>query len=254
MSMQRALGSAMSAAIGLLVIALPSVGRTQAVKPKPAPPAAAQAEAKLPDWGGLWEGVFSRGAARPENPTPTPPYAARQQAYREAQQRGDIQDTPAANCVPPGMPGVMTQPYPLEILFTPGKVTILIEAYSQWRQIFTDGRTHPDDPDLTFNGHSIGQWEGDTLVADTVGFTTDTTIAPGTYHSAKMHIVERMHLTAPDTLTIETTVEDPEALAKPWTTTRNYGRHRDWTLAEYVCQQNNRNFLTEDGKAGVRLK
>ena len=54
----------------------------------------------------------------------------------------------------------MTQPYPLEILFTPGKVTILIEAYAQWRQIFTDGREHPEDPDLTFNGHSIGHWKG----------------------------------------------------------------------------------------------
>ena len=89
-------------------------------------------------------------------------------------QRGEIEDGPAANCVPNGMPAIMTQPYPLEILFTPGKVTILIEAYAQWRQIFTDGRQHPEDPDLTFNGHSTGHWEGDTLVVDTVGFTTDT--------------------------------------------------------------------------------
>ena len=74
------------------------------------------------------------------------------------------------------MPGIMTQPYPMEFLFTPGKVTIMIEAYSQWRQIFTDGRKHPEDPDLTFNGHSIGHWEGDTLVVDTVGFTTDTAL------------------------------------------------------------------------------
>jgi hypothetical protein len=73
-------------------------------------------------------------------------------------------------------------------------------------------------------------------------------------HSAQMRIVERMRLSAPDTLEIVTTVTDSEALAKPWTSTRRYGRHRDWTLAEYVCQQNNRNFTTGDGKAGINLE
>jgi hypothetical protein len=212
--------------------------------------------AKLPDWGGIWEVTFGggpRGAG--EQPSLTPEYAKRLADYRAAQQRGDIQDTPAANCVPNGMPSIMTQPYPLEILFTPGKVTIVIEAYSQWRQIFTDGRKHPDDPDLTFNGHSIGHWEGDTLVVDTVGFTTDTVLGfSGARHSEKMRIVERMRLSGPDTLEIETTITDSEALTKPWTSKSVYGRHRDWTLAEYVCQQNNRNFVTEDGKAGINLK
>ena len=212
--------------------------------------------AKLPDWGGIWEVTFGGGPRTPgEPPSLTPPYTARMKEYQEKQRSGEIQDTPAANCVPNGMPGIMTQPYPLEVLFTPGKVTIVIEAYSQWRQIFTDGRGHPEDPDLTFNGHSIGHWEGDTLVVDTVGFTTDTGLGNfATRHSEKMHIVERMHLTAPDVLTVETTLTDPEALTKPWTSSRVYGRHRDWTLAEYVCQQNNRNFVTEDGKAGVNLK
>ena len=213
--------------------------------------------AKLPDWGGIWEVTFGgRRGAPPEAPSLTPPYAAKLKAYQDAQRRGEIQDTPAANCVPPGMPNMMTQPYPIEFLFTPGKVTIIAEAYSQWRQIFTDGREHPEDPDLTFNGHSIGHWEGDTLVVDTIGFTTDTRIGTsfGMEHSDKMHIVERMHLSAPDTLTIETTITDPEALTAPWTRTSTYGRHRDWTLAEYVCQQNNRNGTTDEGKATIDLE
>ena len=152
--------------------------------------------AKLPDFGGLWEVTFGggpRGGAEP--PSFTPEYAAKLQAFQAASQRGEIEDGPAANCVPNGMPSIMTQPYPIEILFTPGKVTILIEAYAQWRQIFTDGREHPEDPDLTFNGHSIGHWEGDTLVVDTVGFTTDTSLGKqGMRHSDKMHIVERFRL------------------------------------------------------------
>jgi hypothetical protein len=212
--------------------------------------------AKLPDFGGLWEITFGGGPGGPgEPPALTAPYAARLAEYQQATARGDIEDGPAANCVPNGMPSIMTQPYPLEILFTPGKVTILIEAYSQWRQIFTDGREHPSDPDLTFNGHSIGYWEGDMLVVDTVGFTTDTSLGlQGMRHSDKMRIVERFRLASPDRFEIVTTITDPEALAKPWTSTRGYGRHRDWTLAEYVCQQNNRNFTTEDGKSGINLE
>ena len=211
--------------------------------------------AKLPDFGGLWEITFGggpRGAG--EAPSLTPAFAARLQEYQAATQRGEIEDGPAANCVPNGMPSIMTQPYPIEILFTPGKVTILIEAYAQWRQIFTDGRKHPEDPDLTFNGHSIGHWEADTLVVDTVGFTTDTFMGGGGMrHSDKMHIVERFKLAGADRLEVQTTVDDAEALTKPFMRTAAYGRHRDWTLAEYVCQQNNRNFTTEDGKSGIDL-
>jgi hypothetical protein len=211
--------------------------------------------AKLPDFGGLWEITFGGGPrGGGESPALTPEYAAKLEQYQDAVARGEIEDGPAANCVPNGMPAIMTQPYPIEILFTPGKVTILIEAYSQWRQIFMDGRAHPEDPDLTFNGHSIGHWEGDTLVVDTVGFTTDTSLGlQGMRHSDKMRIVERFKLASPDRLEIETTITDTQALTKPLTRTAAYGRHRDWTLAEYVCQQNNRNFTTDDGKAGIDL-
>jgi hypothetical protein len=211
--------------------------------------------AKLPDFGGLWEVTFGGGPRGGGEPIAlTPAYAAKLAEYNQATARGEIEDGPAANCVPNGMPSIMTQPYPIEILFTPGKVTVLIEAYAQWRQIFTDGRAHPEDPDLTFNGHSIGHWEGDTLVVDTVGFTTDTSLGGGGMrHSEKMHIVERLRLAAPDRLEVQTTIDDPEALTKPFTRTAAYGRHRDWTLAEYVCQQNNRNFVTDDGKAGIDL-
>jgi hypothetical protein len=211
--------------------------------------------AKLPDFGGLWEvgGGGPRGGGA-EPPSFTPEYAAKLAEFQAATARGEIEDGPSANCVPNGMPSIMTQPYPIEFLFTPGKVTILIEAYAQWRQIFTDGREHPEDPDLTFNGHSIGHWEGGTLVVDTVGFTTDTAIGnQGQRHSERMRIVERFRLAEPDRLEVQTTIHDEEALTKPWTRTASYGRHRDWTLAEYVCQQNNRNFTTDDGKSGIDL-
>jgi hypothetical protein len=212
---------------------------------------------KLPDFTtGIWEIPLGPGAFRPQaQPTLTPAYADKLKAFNEAKAKGNEQDNPSANCVPPGMPEIMGQPYPIQIFFGPGQVTIQAEAYQQIRHIYTDGRAHPADPDQTYNGNSIGSWEGDTLVVDSVGFTPDTPLGTnyGLHHSDKMHIVERMRLTDPDTLQVTTTITDPDALTQPWTTTRTFKRHRDWTISEYVCEQNNRNFVDENGHAGITL-
>ena len=182
--------------------------------------------AKLPDLSGVWEITFGGVVGGPpQQVSLTPKYAAILKAFQQA----PAQDSPMANCVPPGLPGIMFQPYPIEILFTPGMVTMVAEAFMQVRHIYTDGRKHPDDPDLTFNGHSIGQWEGNTLVVDTVGFTPDTPLGMnmGTRHSSKMHTVERFHLKDPNKLELVMTIDDPEALAQPWTRTAVLARHRD---------------------------
>lgn len=207
--------------------------------------------AELPRFTGVWEVTRAAGGGRVQQDpiSLTPTYLALQKAYQSSRP----EDNPQANCVPPGMPGMMTQPYPIEILFTPGKVTILTEAYMQIRHIYTDGRKLPEDPDLTYNGSSIGRWEGDTLVVESVGFTKDTALGPGVRHSEKMRITERMKLKGENTLEIVTMVQDPEALTKPFTRTAAFARHADWTMAEYICQQNNRNSVDERGKAGINL-
>ena len=253
---------------------------------KTKPPTAADwsAMAKLPDFTGVWEAVTvgrgggaatapargggapagggaqagaapraggaGRAGGAPRGPQLTAAYAARKQAL-EARR---AEDNETANCLPPGMPGIMGQPYPYEFLLTPGKVTIVGEAYMQVRHIYTDGRPMPADPDPTFHGTSIGRWEGDTLVVETTAFSDSTMMDRNTPHSDKMRIVERFRLTGPDLMTIETTVTDPEALAAPWTTTRTLARHRDWTTREYICEENNRNYVDAQGKAGIDLK
>ncbi len=176
----------------------------------------------------------------------TPEYEAKRAAYKAPE------ENETANCLPPGMPGIMTQPYPMEFLVTPGKVTIIIEAYTQVRHIYTDGRKLPEDPDPHYFGTSVGHWEGDTLVAETVGFGPNTNIVPGVGHSDKMKIVERFHLADPDNMTIETTITDPVVLLAPITSTSNLRRHRDWTITEYICEENNRN-SANDGKAGINV-
>jgi hypothetical protein len=214
--------------------------------------------AQLPDWGGVWEidwRSFNGSSATGEKPPRlTPEYAARYARFQAAQKRGEAQQTQTANCVPPGMPGIMAQPYPIEFLFTPGKVTIAIEAYSQMRRIFTDGRPHPPDPDPTFQGHSIGRWEGDTLVVNTVAILPVTHIAPGIEHSDDLRIEERIRRVSEDTLQIRTTLHDPKALLEPLILVRNYKRQRDWDLKEYVCAQNNRDSADAQGRAGLDLE
>jgi len=234
---------------------------------RPAPAAADWAAlAKLPDFNGVWEvrmgppsgtvnpsGIINPAVGvpplRPTQLALTPEYEAKRKlllAHAE-------QDNQSANCLPPGMPGIMAQPYPMEFLLTPGQVTIVIEAYSQVRHIYTDGRPLPDDPDPNFFGTSVGHWEGDTLVVESIGFSTQTEIEPHVPHSEKMRILERFRLTDPNTMSIETMVTDPEALAAPYVTNRALKRHRSWTIAEYICEQNNRNFVDASGKAGVNL-
>jgi hypothetical protein len=152
------------------------------------------------------------------------------------------------------MPQIMTQPYPVEFLFTPGKVTVAIEAYSQMRRIFTDGRTHPDDPDPTFQGDSIGHWEGDTLVVDTIALIPESYIAPGVNHSDAMRIEERIRRVSADTMQIKTTIRDIKALSEPWVVTRDYKLHKDWDIKEYICTQNNRDSADAEGRADINLK
>jgi hypothetical protein len=190
-----------------------------------------------------------RGGGRGGGMQLTPAAEERRRAYQAA----PPQDNETANCLPPGMPGIMTQPYPMEFLLTPGKVTIVIEAYTQVRHIYTDGRPLPADPNPEFHGTSIGRWEGDTLVAETIGFSPLTRIAAGVPHSGKMKIVERFRLSDPDTMTIETTITDADVLAAPYTTTSTLRRHREWTLTEYICEENNRNAVDASGKARIDL-
>jgi hypothetical protein len=227
-------------------------------------PADWSALSKLPDFSGVWErgggGGGGRGNAPARGAAPgagargrggpsfTPKYEAMRAAAASAPQP---EDNATANCVPPGMPGIMGQPYPMEFLLTPGKVTIVIEAYTQVRHIYTDGRSLPEEPEPKFFGTSIGRWEGDTLVAETVGFNDFVQHARGVPHGDKMRIVERFRLTDPDTMSIETTISDPDALTMPYTTTASLRRHRDWTISEYVCEENNRNSVDQSGKAGI---
>src|SRR4029079_2538804 len=98
-----------------------------------------------------------------------------------------------------------------------------------------------------------GRWEGGTLVVEVLGFAPLPQLERGVPHSDKMKIVERFRLTDPDTMNYETTITDPMVLTAPYTTTSTLRRHRNWTISEYICEENNRNYVDQAGKAGIQL-
>jgi len=234
-------------------------GAPQAQQAPPAdftPPRAAayQDVLQLPDWTGIWYPDWTllfggRSAARPAL---TPEAQAKFDAYTESIRENGPNQEQQAQCLPPGIPGIIQQPYPIEILFSPGQVTMLHEAYSQVRRFYTDGRPLPEEPDLFFNGNSIAHWEGDTLVVETVGLHPSTTIVPGVNHSEQTRVVERIYLQAPGQLIDEITITDPEVLTAPFVTKVAFRLDNSFPMREYVCSENNR-LVSGDHGANIDL-
>jgi hypothetical protein len=161
---------------------------------------------------------------------------------------------PVANCFPPGVPRIyLERGEPVEIIQIPGRVIMLFEYDHFVRDIYTDGRQHPKDLAPTWMGDSIGRWEGDTLVVDTVGFNDKTWLDhEGHPHSEALHVVERVRRVNHDTLAIDISIDDPKAYTKTWGGHAIFDLKPDWTLGEMVCEDN-ANFLdlqkkTETGK------
>jgi hypothetical protein len=153
----------------------------------------------------------------------------------------------STDCRPHGMPRVMESPYPIRIVQTPGQVTLLHEVAHNIRRIYLD-KQHPKKLKLSYLGHSVGHWEGDTLVVDTIGLNDKTFIDDeGSSHSAQEHVVERIRkISNGRELEDKITVSDPVTLTQPYSFRRVYKWRPDVKPAEYICEENNRN-APEDG-------
>jgi hypothetical protein len=206
-----------------------------------------------PDWNGMW--IASNDPARPaaslssgslgpgDAPSLTPKYKAIADKAQALFKAGSLKMDKTVHCEPPGMPLMMSFANGGEVLMTPGRVTIISEWAGDVRRIFVDGRPHPDDLDPSFEGHSIGHWEGNDLIIDTVAISTKASLnATGAQQSDKMHIVERMHEYAPGKMEILFHIEDSEAFAQPWNFRITWKRNPNSLdyVHEYSCD-NNRN-------------
>ncbi len=219
-----------------------------AAKPKPAapkgPPEDPWTKKTLwgdPDLSGVWQqrlGVVGLDLADFVEIPYTP--ASKKQYEFNQTGKGQAAD-PEAACLPAGVPRTTGLPYPMRFMQTKDIIAILIEGnVHSYRMIFMN-KEHPKDPNPTWMGHSVGKWDGDTLVIDTVGFNDKSWLDPGGHiHSDKLHTVERFTRLTENQLRYEFTIDDPEAYTKPWGWSYVLVGHHDWEIIEYVCNENNK--------------
>jgi hypothetical protein len=219
-------------AIGDDPILLLNAFRDRAAVPRGAAPRTPQGK---PDLSGIWINVYNPDTP----PPPLKPWAAEVLRQRTA---NNSKDYPGAYCMPANAAPI-TRAFPYKFVQTPSLMVVLHESDTPGvRQIFLDGRGHPKDMNPTWEGHSIGHWEGDTLVVDTAGYNDRSWLSlSGIPHTEKLHTVERIHRRDYGHIEIEITMEDSESFTGPWR------RAFTATLAppgeeimEFVCSENNR--------------
>ncbi len=222
------------------------------VKGKPAPgPRLPDGKPDLGNGKGSWnprilENIAGVGPGAPERravekvvDVPFQPWA--RQIYD--QRIADLQkDDPEARCLPPGIPRLYQTPFPFQIFQLTDRVLFVFEGGAHfWRAVYTDGRPHPKDPNPTWLGDSIGHWEGDTLVVDTIGFNDRSWLdQDGHPHTEALHTVERFERTDEAMLHYQVTIEDPKRLHQTLDDELHHsvGR-RSGEPMEYVCNEDN---------------
>ncbi len=233
----------------------------QAAKARPVFPANAEKVSyaeldKLPDWRGIWQPNL--GQVGGDQPMLIDKYKQRYEEERAKVAANPEYEIPekSSNCEPPGMPTMMTMPYSLEFVFTPGKIVVNQEALMMVRRIFTDGRPLPpeDEIDPNYFGYSVGHWEGDTLVVNTVGIRAGQRLGEiGITNSDKLKINERIYLDKDNKnlLHLDFTFTDPDVLSRPWQRKHTFRRDRTWEVLEYLCDENNRHPVDANGQTQV---
>jgi hypothetical protein len=190
-----------------------------------------------PDLSGVYDISFGGGGRGGRGPAPEGPAlkpgAEKFKVVRPAEDTGQYSD-----CMPLAGPQAFAVPYQFQLVQSAHSLAILNGYPGTFRIIPTGGGPHPADPDPTWMGDSIGHWEGDTLVVDSVGFNDKTEIS-GYKHTEALHIIERFRRPDYNTLQYEATLEDPNVFVEPWTVTRAFALRPDLAkVDEFVCEHN----------------
>jgi hypothetical protein len=227
---------------------VPGTPRLADGKPNLAAPTPRGADGK-PDLSGVWEVVGDTvmptdGRIRSKyvyniasdlpGGAPFQPWA---RALHGERQKALGVGAPTEQCLPHGIPDAMlTRTLPFKIVQTPRLTIILYEEFNNWRQVFTDGRPLPVDPQPAWLGYSIGRWDGDTLVIETAGFNDKSWLdAGGTPHTEALRTTERLRRVDFGHLQVEFSFDDPETFTRPWSTTVNFNLLPDTDLLEHHC-------------------
>lgn len=242
-------GLSMSVSAQWLKVPTPGIPRTADGEPDLDAPAPKTADGK-PDVSGLWAPaeIMIDDIAKKLKPGSVPfqPWA---EALYKHRRETESKDDPTGWCVPGGVPRSDAVPYPFKIAYTPGMVVILYEAVQSYRQIFTDGRELPKDPNPASMGYSIGHWEPNAFVVETTGFNDNVWLDnhghPGT---EALRVTERFKRKDFGHMDIEITIDDPKAYTKPWTVTQPLLLLPDTELLEDICVENNKDLVHLVGK------
>ena len=191
-----------------------------------------------PDLSGLWNG---NDDLNPQDPEALPAAAAL--AKQRHENKGI--DSPSVFCLPSSTPP--TGPLLWKLVETPTLLVLLFEDLPGYRQIYLDGRPHPKDLKPTWMGHSVGHWEGDTLVVDSVGYNNKSWL--GDYsHTEQLHVTERYTRRDLAHLDVQIIMEDPGTFVKPWVVNATWNLAPGEEMMEYVCTENNRDVKHLVGK------
>jgi hypothetical protein len=204
-----------------------------------------------PNFSGVWLAGFGDWIDYRTVEVPlTKPYGEKLLKSVEAMRSGRPMGDTVSDCIAWGAPRMMGFGL-IEFVQTPQRITIITEILHEVRRVWLDGRQHPAKLEPTYGGHSVGRWEGDTLVVDTVGLIGATLDQTGLPYSDKAHVTERIKLIHGNQIENQITIEDPDAFTRPLVVTKNYRRGQPGQeIGEYVC--NNRNASDKDGYQTVK--
>ena len=216
----------------------PKTPRLADGKPNLTAPAPRTRDGKI-DLGGLWnnpDGRFLTDLAKRANITVR--FTPWGKALFDERQANAGRDRPAGRCLPHSIPNAMLVPlYPWKIVQTPEETIVLYENFTQYRQIFTDGRTFPPQMDPTWFGYSIGRWESDVFVVDTAGLNDKAWLDDGGHpRSDEMRTTERFRRKDFGHMEIEFTFNDPKAYTAPWSVTVPFELLPDTDIIENICE------------------
>jgi hypothetical protein len=229
-------------------IALPETPRTPDGRPNlKAPPP--RADDGRPDLSGIW--IRARGISAPrENPAGLPgrldhfmpkgaeiPLLPTAAALYKQRSEGLGKGRPSERCLPHGIPDAMLYGGPMKIVQNRRLTLILFEEFNHYRQLFTDGRAFPQDPQPTWFGYSVGRWEGDTFVVDSIGFNDQTWMDDsGLPHSDALRTTERFQRPDFGHLNLQLTFDDPKSYTRPWSVSLVFDLMPDTELIEHICE------------------
>jgi hypothetical protein len=221
-----------------LTLPTPGIPRLPDGTPNLKAPAPRTADGK-PDLSGIWRtptGKYLANLAADGIEVPMQPWAER--LYRE-RLANHGRDRPSAACLPHSVTDFDAHITPRKVIQMPGVLVMLYEGYHSFRQIHTDGRPLPSELEPAWFGYSVGKWQGDTLVVDTLGLHEKTWLDDaGHPHSDALRIIERFRRIDFGRLAVEITIDDPKAYLKPWTVSFEWKLLPDTELLDWVCENN----------------